>query len=83
MVACVKYFDENYRKASVSVGVFPSVMFFFFSALALRHGWFGFEIDVGKRGMIGCWLLAMVVAQLGLIIIYKNVFKRSSASRAA
>lgn len=75
LTACLKFFDENFKKTPLSVGILPSVVIFLISAILIRRGWLGFNIDLQQSGMIGKWLLAMISVQIVLIIIYRSVFK--------
>ncbi|WP_442112007.1 hypothetical protein [Pseudomonas sp. NUPR-001] len=75
LTACLKYVDEDFKKTFLSVGTLPSIAIFLISAISIRQGWLGFEIDLEQTGLIGKWALAMIGAQTVFIIIYKSVFK--------
>jgi hypothetical protein len=73
--ACLRFFDESFKKTLLSIGPLPSIVIFMISAISIRRGWFGFSIDLERPGFIGQWLLIMIGVQIALIIIYKGVFK--------
>lgn len=75
LIACLKYFDETFRKTPLSIGILPSITIFLISAISIRRGWLGFSIGLEQPGLIGKWLLAMIGAQILLIISYKCAFK--------
>lgn len=75
LTACLKYFDENFKKTPLFIGILPSIVIFLISAISIRRGWLGFNIDLEQQGLIGKWLLAMISAQIVLIIFYRCVFK--------
>lgn len=73
--ACLRFFDESFKKTLLSVGILPSIVVFMISAVSIRRGWLGFNIDLERPGFIGQWLLIMIGVQMALIIIYKGVLK--------
>lgn len=73
--ACLRFFDESFKKTPLSVGALPSIVIFIISAVSIRRGWFGFNVDLERPGFVGQWLLIMIGVQIALIIIYKGVFK--------
>ncbi|MFF7108844.1 hypothetical protein [Pseudomonas sichuanensis] len=79
LAGLLKCFDENFRKWPLAIGVFPTIVIFMVSALSIRHGWLGLNIDVDRTGQISNWTLAMMGIQSGLIIIYKCTLKAKTA----
>lgn len=79
LAGLLKFFDENFRKWPLAIGIFPTIIIFMASALSIRHGWLGFNIDIDQSGQIGNWMLAMMGIQTGLTIIYKCTLRAKTS----
>lgn len=79
LAGLLKCFDENFRKWPLAIGILPTIIIFMASALSIRHGWLGFNIDIDQSGQIGNWMLAMMGIQTGLTIIYKCTLRAKTS----
>lgn len=75
LTASLRHFDEKLKNRFLYTGILPSAIIFFISAISIRRGWLGFDIDIEQPGLIGKWLAAMISTQIALIIIYRCAFK--------
>lgn len=71
LITILRFFDEDFKKTFLYVGIFQSLLFFIGSGVFIRQGLLGLDIDINQGGMIGEWVLAMIGIQLFIIAVYK------------